>query len=236
MMPFNFLELLDGLAFLRGMPATMIVLVAAFVTVVAWDLRLAVPALGVAYLFAGLLYVDVLDPRLSVVQVVIGVFVTFSLLVTARQVNWGRPPPGLTEDELRVLDYPAHRAMGPFRITDGSLLRLLLSAVVMMGVLWAARDATSLLPTIPPDLAHLELAILGLGGLGLVGLATSDEAMRSGLGLLILLIGFGLFYSSFDQTMPMIIALAAMHPIVATAIAYLAQAGYLPADVANQDG
>lgn len=72
-------DLLDRLAFLRGMPTVIILLGAAFIAVVAWDMRIAVPALLVQYLFAGLLFVDVLDPRLAVVYTLVGLFVSASV-------------------------------------------------------------------------------------------------------------------------------------------------------------
>ena len=93
-------SLLETLEPLRGMTATWIVLIAAFFAVAIWDVRLALPALGVHYLAAGLLFVDGrLHPRLAVVYVLVGLVATAILLVTAAQVNWGRPPADLTDEE-----------------------------------------------------------------------------------------------------------------------------------------
>ncbi len=85
-------DLLDRLAFMRGAPAAALVLVVAFLALVLWDFRPAVLALGLAYLAGGLLFVDLLDPRLAVVYTLSGIFVTLMMAVTARQINWGRPP------------------------------------------------------------------------------------------------------------------------------------------------
>ncbi len=64
-----------------------------------------------------------------------------------------------------------------------------------------------------------------------MGLATSTEPLPSGIGLLLFLSGFGLFYGFLDQSLAMTVALVAAQLIVALAVAYLAQARYLPVDV-----
>src|SRR5690606_1101362 len=113
----------------------VILLVSAFVAVAARDMRLALPALLVHYFFAGLLFVDVLDPRLAVVYVLAGLFVTAILLVTAWQVNWGRPAAGLTAEEAQRLGLPPTRALGRWRVSVRDLFRLALAAAVMAAAL-----------------------------------------------------------------------------------------------------
>ena len=117
-------DLLDRLAFLRGAPSVVLLLAAAFVAVVAWDLRLVIAAVFVHYLLAGFLFVDVLDPRLAFVYTLAGLFVTAILLVTAWQVNWGRRPSGLAADEASRLGLADTRPLGPFSVTQRGLLRL----------------------------------------------------------------------------------------------------------------
>lgn len=224
-------DLLERLAFLRGMPSVVIILTAAFVAVAAWDMRVVIPALLVQYLFAGLLFVDVLDPRLAVVYTLAGLFVTAILTVTARQVNWGRSPAGLThEDEVR-LGLPRPRKIGLINVSDRALLRLALAALVFAGALWAGQTSSLPLPVIPDTLPYLNSAIIGLAGLGLVGLATTIDPLPAGAGLLLLLVGFALFYGFLDQSIVMTIALVIVQLAVALTISYLAQARYLPADV-----
>lgn len=224
-------DLLERLAFLRGTPSVVILLLAAFVAVAAWDMRPAIPAVLVHYLFAGLLFVDVLDPRLAVVYTLAGLFVTAILTVTAWQVNWGRPPAGLTADEAARLGLSRRRSIGRFSVTERALLRLALAAIVITIALWLTGSQGRLLPLIPVELAYLEPAIIGLIGLGLVGLATSAEPLPSGIGLLLFLTGFALFYGFLDQSIAMTVALVAAQLVAALAVAYLAQARYLPADV-----
>lgn len=224
-------DLLDRLAFLRGAPSVVLLLAAAFVAVAAWDMRPIIAAVFVHYLLTGFLFVDVLDPRLAFVYTLAGLFVTAILLVTAWQVNWGRPPANLTNGEATRLGLAGSRQLGRFSVTQRGLLRLGLATAVLVAVLWLTRAPGLFASVLPIEPAYLEPAIAGLIGLGLVGLATSTEPLPSGIGLLLFLSGFGLFYGFLDQSLAMTVALVAAQLIVALAVAYLAQARYLPVDV-----
>lgn len=224
-------DVLDRLAFLRGMPSTLFVLAAAFVAVIAWDMRLALPAVLIHYLFTGLLIVEVLDPRLAVVYTLAGIFIVAILFVTAWQVNWGRPPGGLTIEETTRLGLSRRRSVGRYSITGQSLLRLGLALAVLAATPWMAQRGGEVMGIIPNELSYLSPAIAGLVGLGLVGLVTSAEPLPSGIGLLLFLSGFGLYYGFLDQSIMMTVALISAGLLVSLVMAYLAQARYLPADV-----
>jgi len=238
-------DLLERLAFLRGGPAVAVVLLAAALAVVVWDVGLvrrataapglvafaplAFPALLVVYLVGGLLLVDVFDPRLAVVTVMTGVFVALIVLVTGAQTRWGRPP-GLNDEEAARLGRRPTRTAGPLAFTDRALLRLALVVAVLLGALWLARTPGTLVAFVPEERAYLEAAIFGLAGLGLVGLAASAEPLPAGVGLLLFLAGFTLFYGLVDPSLVMVVALIILQLTVALIVAYLAQARYLPAD------
>ena len=221
---FGLLEILDPL---RGMPATWILLGAGFLAVAVWDVRLALPALGVHYLAAGLLFVDLLDPRLAIVYVLAGLIATAILLVTAAQVNWGRPPADLTAEERAQLRLEPGRSIGPFLITNRILLRALLAAAVM-AVLWFLVQSDGI--STNPEQVYLDTAIYGLMGLGIVGLATSPDPLRSGIGVMLLLTGFELSNSQNVQSLALVVALVAVNLLIAVVIAYMAQARFLPAE------
>lgn len=224
-------DLLDRLAFLRGMPSVVLLLAAAFVAVVAWDMRPAILGVFVHYLLAGFLFVDVLDPRLAVVYTLAGLFVSAILLVTAWQMNWGRPPAGLSTEEAGRSGLARSRRVGRFTVTNRALLRLAAAVVALVAAIWAWR-APGLLPAVVPEaVSYLEPAIVGLVALGLVGLATSAEPLPSGIGLLLFLTGFALYYGFLDQSLAMTVALVVAQLTVALVVAYLAQARYLPVDV-----
>ena len=224
-------DILDHLAFLHGMPAVALLLAAAFIAIVAWDMRPVIVAVLAQYLLAGFLFVDVLDPRLAFVYALAGLFVTAILFITAWQTNWGRPPPGLTQQEATRLGLSRTRRLGRFTVTDRSLLRWVLAVVVVLVALWPARSPGLLQPVVPAELACLEPAIVGLIGLGLAGLATSADPLPGGIGLLVFLTGFSLFHGFLDQSLAMTVALVVVQFVVALTMAYLAQARYLPADV-----
>lgn len=224
-------DILDRLAFLHGMPAVALLLSAAFIAIVAWDMRPVIVAVLAQYLLAGFLFVDVLDPRLAFVYALAGLFVTAILFITAWQTNWGRPPPGLTQQEATRLGLSRTRRLGRFTVTDRSLLRWVLAVVVVLVALWPARSPGLLQPVVPAELAYLEPAIVGLIGLGLAGLATSADPLSGGIGLLVFLTGFSLFHGFLDQSLAMTVALVVVQFVVALTMAYLAQARYLPADV-----
>lgn len=224
-------DLLDRLAFLHGAPSVVLLLAAAFVAVVAWDMRPVIAAVFVHYLLAGFLFVDVLDPRLAFVYTLAGLFVTAILLVTAWQVDWGRPPVNLTNEETAHLGLADTRKLGRFSVTRRGLLRLGAATAALVAVLWLTRTPGLFASVAAIEPTYLEPAIAGLMGLGLVGLAASAEPLPSGVGLLLFLSGFGLFYGFLDQSLAMTVALVAAQLVVALVVAYLAQARYLPVDV-----
>ena len=229
-------DLLDRLAPLRGGPAVAIALLAAAVAVAVWDIGLlrhrtsglaafvpfsplAFPAMLVVYLAGGLLLFDVLDPRLAVVYVITGVVIALMLVVTGAQTQWGRPS---------RLTVAGSRTVGPLVVSDRALLRLGLAVAVLLGALWLARTPGALFSFVPAEKGYLEAAIVGLGGLGLVGLAASAEPLPAGIGLLIFLVGFVLFYSLVDPSLVMVVALIILQLTVTLVVAYLAQASREP--------
>ncbi len=229
-------DLLDRLAPLRGGPAVAIALLAAAVAVAVWDIGLlrhrtsglaafvpfsplAFPAMLVVYLAGGLLLFDVLDPRLAVVYVITGVVIALMLVVTGAQTQWGRPS---------RLTVAGSRTVGPLVVSDRALLRLALAVAVLLGALWLARTPGALFSFVPAEKGYLEAAIVGLGGLGLVGLAASAEPLPAGIGLLIFLVGFVLFYSLVDPSLVMVVALIILQLTVTLVVAYLAQASREP--------
>lgn len=225
---------------MRGAPAVAIALLAAAVAVVVWEIGLsrrhapagsafvpfsplAFPALLLVYLAGGLLLFDVLDPRLAVVTIITGVVIALMMAITGAQTRWGRPLV-VSDGENADPSATGTRAAGPLRFSDRALLRLALAAAALLGALWLARTPGTLLSFVPADRAYLETAILGLGGLGLVGLAASAEPLPAGIGLLLFLEGFVLFYSLVDPSLVMVVALIVLQLTVALVVAYLAQA------------
>lgn len=216
---------LERFEHLRGSPAVLIVLVTATLIALFWDWRLALLALIVQYLAAGLLFTDLLDPRLSIIKILVGMFVCLILYMTARQINYGRTPYGFTTEEMARLEMTSKRyPIGRWTISRDFALRIIATVLALLLIVSITRLSTFHLPGVPDELPHINTAILILMGLGLVGLAASRDPLPAGMGLFTFLTGFELYYAALDQSIAMLVALAALNLAVALAIAYLAQA------------
>ena len=217
---FDWLERLSGL---RNFTAAYAVLLTAVLVIIIWDWRFALLALVVQYFFAGLLFVDLLDPRLAVVKLLAGWFACLILYVTARQVNWGGRPQDVTAEELSSVAPEKTFQVGPLHIPVSLPLRLLLVLIMLWLITSLFQRPDFALPAIASTMSYLSLAILALVGLGVLGLAITSEPLKAGMGVLMFMTGFELFYSALDQSAPMLIVLAAVNLGVALLIAYLVQ-------------
>ncbi|MCP4358830.1 MAG: hypothetical protein GY796_12495 [Chloroflexi bacterium] len=220
---FDWLERFD---FLRGYPAALAVLMSAVVVLLAWEWRVALFALAAQYLFVTLLYVDVLDPRLTVVKALVGWFVCLMLAITAGQVSWGRLPEDVLPDEVAQVAAERKWRLGPLAVPAALPLRLAAVLILLLVVIALTQQPDSGLLLLGEMDSSFRLAVYGLMGLGLLGLAVSDEPFLAGLGLLLFLSGFELFYSVLEQSVLMLAVLAAVNLLVALMIAYLVQKRY----------
>jgi hypothetical protein len=96
-----------------------------------------------------------------------------------------------------------------------------LVAVVLLLARYLAQNQP--LPALPD---HLNLAVFGLAGIGLIGLSMMSEPFRAGIGLLTFWLGCDLFYSALEQSSAILALLAAAVLVTALVIAYLVQARY----------
>ncbi len=217
---FDWLERLDSL---RGFTAAYAVLLTAVLVIIIWDWRLALAALAVQYFFAGLLFVDLLDPRLAIVKLLAGWFACLILYFTARQVNWGGRPQDVSADELSNVAPEKTFQVGPLQIPASLPLRLFLVLIMLALITSLFQRPDFALPAIASSMTYLSLAILALVGLGMLGLALTSEPLKAGLGVLMFMSGFELFYSALDQSATMLIILAAVNLVLALVVAYLVQ-------------
>jgi hypothetical protein len=217
----NIFDLLQRFDFLRGEPAVFMILAAALVAFVFRDWRASIFAMMTLYLFSGLLYADLLDPRLAAVKIVVGLFIALILYLTGRQVSWGRLPEDVTPEEALQLQKEKYLRLGKVQLAADVPLRLGLAAVILLLARYLAQYQP--LPVLPD---HLNLAVYGLAGIGLVGLSLMSEPFRAGIGLLTFWSGCDLFYSALEQSSAILALLAAAVLITALVIAYLIQARY----------
>lgn len=220
----NIYLLLDRLSPVIGSPAAWITILAALLAINIRDFRLSVPLLGVQYLFAGLLFIDVLEPRLAVAFVIAGLFVTLILLVTGWQIGWEESLAVQAGHSLRGGMLDSSLRIGPLTLSRHVGLCLLLS-VAGIGLAFAlSRTGGGILAVSSPVQPHLSLAIYGLGFLGLIGLLTATGPFSAGIGLLLFINGFSLFYSTLGPPSAMLVALISLQLMVAVVVSYLAQA------------
>jgi len=207
-------EWLERLSFLRGEMAAAMVLLTAVVMLVIPDWRVMLFALAAQYLFAGLLFVDVLDPRLAIIKILTGWFVTLILYISARQVDWNKTS-GSVEQE-KFISVRGHQLPGT------TLLRIGLTVGMVLVVQFLARKTA--VAIIPAHLDHFQLAVYALIGLGLLGMVLASEPLRIGLGIFTFLTGFELIYSAVEQSTAVLALLAAVNLALAVTISYLMQA------------
>ena len=218
---------LDRLAFLRGETAAWLVVLTAVLIVVVPDLRLKLLALAGQYFAAALLFVDVLDPRLAIVKLLVGWFVCLILYMTGRQVNWDRPPEDVTVEEARRWRAPKQVSLGRYRLPVWAV-RAALSGLTLLLVWWLARQPSVYLPLAAEDaayesVAYMNLAVYGLLAFGLLQMALAARPLAGGMGIFMFLTGFALFYSSLDQSLVGLGLLAAVNLAMALGVSYLAQ-------------
>ena len=207
-------EWLERLSFLRGEMAAAMVLLTAVVMLVIPDWRVMLFALAAQYLFAGLLFVDVLDPRLAIIKILAGWFVTLILYISARQVDWNRTSSSVEQEKF--ITVRGHQLPGTTLLHIGLTVGMVLVVQVL-----ARQTAVSI---IPAHLDHFQLAVYALIGLGLLGMVLASEPLRVGLGIFTFLTGFELIYSVVEQSTAVLALLAAVNLALAVTIGYLMQA------------
>lgn len=214
---------LETFAPLRGYPAAYIVIACAAIVVLFLDWRLALAALAAQYLVAGLLFVDLLDPRLAIIKILTGLFVCLIVYLTARQIDYGHIPSDLTDEERARLKDRSSARLGRWRVPALLLRRLaaVIAAFVIITIAIGLFDFR--LPGIPDGLEHLNVAMVGLVVLGLAGVLAGGEPLPLGMAFFTFLTGFELFFHVFDQTVTALLAFAALQFVAALAISYLAQ-------------
>ncbi|MEJ2748185.1 MAG: hypothetical protein P8183_09805 [Anaerolineae bacterium] len=223
-------DLINKFDFMRGLPAVYVVLLMAIIIVMAWDWRVTLLALLVHYLTASLLFVDVLDPRLAVVKLLVGLFVCLILYITARQVNYGRLPIDVAPEEAAGLGLERRVRVGPYTLPTSLPFRFFAAIMIVLAAWALAHSPTFQLPALSDALTYLNWAVYGLAGLGLLGMGLTADPWRAGLGMLLFWTGFELFYSTLEQSVAVLALLAVVTMLITLFIAYLTQARHaLPA-------
>ncbi len=207
-------EWLTRFSFLRGELAAAAVLLTAVIILVIPDWRVMLSALAAQTFFASLLFADILAPRLMVIKLLTGWFITLILYISARQVNWNKTSGSMDHEQFITV-----RGQ---KLPGTTLLRIGLT-VGMVIVVQLLAGKTAVTPLIPAALPHFNLAIYALIGLGTLAIALPSDPLRTGIGILTFLTGFELIYSMMEQETAVLILLAAVNFGIALSVSYLMQ-------------
>ena len=229
------MDVLKTLSSIPGLAVLIGLIVAAALLVVLVNWRLLILALGVQYLLIGLMLTRVVPLELAAVKALVGVMICPVLFITARRVRWGQidHPEEVEADQLpsepATPDRPAakpavRRSIIGWLISPGFPLRLM--AALLTAVLAVSLALRNPLSVTGDALVSRDITIgtFGLLLLGLLNILLNENPLKVGVGLLSLLAGFEMFYTSVEPTLTIVGLLGLTNLIIGLAIAYLTTA------------
>jgi hypothetical protein len=198
------LNWLESLTFLHGGAATLLVGVALAAMLMLWDWRVWLAALALQYFLTDVAFLGIFDSRLVVIKIIASLFVWLILALTAYQA--AQPPGGA-----------GWRA--PLRAPANWPLRLIGALIGLALIGWLAARFGRSSDVLPTYLTVIIYYLLAVGAL-LAWLVA--EPLPAGVGLLLFVRGFELFYHSLEQSSLSLALLVGVNLTVALAVAYLA--------------
>ena len=214
-------DIAKTIAALPGTAVLIGLLIAAGLLVFLINWRLLILALGAQYILIGLMLTRVVPIELAAVKALVGIMICPVLYITARRVNWGQPEEDETEEESSA-DRPRRRwwhilgAGWPVR-----LIVAVLALAISIGL--ALRNP---LPIVADQAVSRDLTTgaFSVMLLGVINAALAENPLKVGMGLLSLLAGFELFYTSVEPTLTIVGLLGLTNLFLALAVAYLTTA------------
>lgn len=224
----TFLEWVERISALAAPPAVGGLIIALGLVLVARRWLLQVVGMAVMYFFVGVLHTQIIRPEVVLVKLLIGAVVCLALGATgqaaAGSVTGGDKGGGNAEGEGENGEaVPPSRWRNflrrfPLWSDDTPLRALALGAALLVAYAGSLRF---LLPQVPP-LVGLACYLLGVVGLFLAGMA--EEPLGAGLGLLVFLNGFDLFFGALEPSLVVAGLLGLVQFLITLAVAYLALA------------
>lgn len=201
------LRLIDRISFLAAMPAIAGLLLVLGLLMVSRRWQNQVLGMVVLYFLVGLLNTRVIRPEVALVKALIGWLICLTLYVTGRYLD----------EQRGVKEKPEPRkGWRPFLAPDAPLRLLVMLAVLVIAY---AGSLVFPLSQIPSDI-NLACYLLVVGGLFLAGM--SEEPLRVGLGLLIFLAGFELFFGALEPSLVVVGLLGATSFLITLAVTFMA--------------
>lgn len=205
------LALIDRISFLAAMPAVLGLFVAIGMILIAPRWQIEVLAMAILYFFVGLLHTRIIRPEVALVKALIGWLICLTLYVTGRYLDERRGKREAKEATQKR----------PFRWLPPLGADTPLRVLVLLVVLVIAYLGSVYLP-LPEIAGHVGLAcyLLVVGGLLLVGM--SEDPQRVGIGLLVFVSGFDLFFGALEPSLVVAGLLGAGGFLIALAVTFLA--------------
>jgi hypothetical protein len=198
-------EILQQLQFISQETALLGLFLTAGLILVGRDWRLLILALLAQYILAGLILSRLVRPDIAILKVMIGAFICPILFLSARQVSFNPSLVSLLSKERRR-SAPA----------TGFVFRLLATLLVVLVTIILSKTF------ILPDLSlSLTVAVYWLILAGLTTLVLTEDPMKAGHGLLTILIGFDLLYTTLERSLLMTGLWGAVNLLIALAMSYL---------------
>ncbi len=169
---------------LAGTPVLLAITLGVLVAVAARDWRLVLAALVVVYTGLALLTASLLPPQWALLRVIVGGLAAVIWYLSAQQAGWGG----------RFLPFQHSQGVEARPLSSTTLFRALV-ALALAALLLALRPWLPL-PVLPAD---VRFVVVWLGAFGLLGLALGDEALQTGVSLLLWLAATQLMLAVLQQ-------------------------------------
>ncbi len=210
-------SLIEQVANLAVAPAVIGVFISATLLVVSRDWRLNLLGLAGKYTFVALLMTQVMRLEVVALKGLIGWLICLLFYLTEQQSKSLTRASGETAD-LSLQAWSAAR-IETWRRKGVSAQGLFgLMAVLMVAVVAYAAASSLPLPEAPADISLVSYL---LAGLGILLLGLSQDPLRVGIGMLMFLSGFDLFYTTLEQSLVVTGFLGALSFVIALVTAYL---------------
>ncbi|HCU80005.1 MAG TPA: hypothetical protein DGN60_02435 [Chloroflexi bacterium] len=187
-----------------GYVAVVAVFVTAPILVIVNDRKIVVGALAVLFLFASLLFTNVLATQVAGIKLIVYIIVWALIFICVQQKGWNYTD---HSDEVYGLVLSAQTR---FRII----------AVIIVGLVgWQLVEADRL--PFPIVSQSVTLGATQLVVQGLLLLAIARQPLKIGLGILVMFTGFGLLYSAVEPSLMVVGMLGVVDITVALTVCYL---------------
>jgi len=202
---------------LAAMPSVIGAFVTATLLVVSRDWRLNTVALAAQYLFVALLMTQIIRVEMAAVKALIGWVICLVFYLTEQQAqSMARAEEGEKISPLRT--WFNARVEGWRREGISARAAFSFMAAVFVGAM--AYVSSSAVP-LPQVSRGSTLACYLLAGLGILLVGLSQDPLRVGVGLLMFLSGFDLFYVALEPSLLVTGFLGAISFVIALGTAYL---------------